>query len=486
MPREDGLGGAVADVGRTTVETGSRIWDRTLYLLGFGDAADYERQGAAERNRLAARDDALLDEVDLALMKEDAVMPSPDAVDVVLSPAWADTAAGDGVALTDDELFDGERVLVESAFDGEPVSNSDLTHEVGASETLWDIAKMTTGDATNWHVLADVNDLAPDAAVYPGQTLVVPADLVRPEFAGFTTTADATAADDGTGDRLAIPGTATETGTDALELEVAGSATEALEPDAAAAAPTGGTELRLGAGETLWDFSRRTTGDATNWRAIADANGFSEEKATRVYENMRITVPTALLRDDKPIDGAPAATATASATAPLDATATDDVSADGTTRDPLVPIADAADVEAETAAAADESEEALAETDPNRPIRIVEAAYRTEPDELAGDAAVTGAGVDAATDVVAGATAGITTDVAASAAADAVADSAPQEIMVSGTYYPKAVYNDADFSSSLLMRVSPGTTLQVSRAVGSWYEVATDQGTGYMHARDIK
>ena len=58
--------------------------------------------------------------------------------------------------------------------------------------------------------------------------------------------------------------------------------------------------------------------------------------------------------------------------------------------------------------------------------------------------------------------------------------------MVSGTYYPKAVYNDADFSSSLLMRVSPGTTLQVSRAIGSWYEVSTDQGTGYVHARDIK
>ena len=50
-------------------------------------------------------------------------------------------------------------------------------------------------------------------------------------------------------------------------------------------------------------------------------------------------------------------------------------------------------------------------------------------------------------------------------------------IMVSGTYYPKAIYNDADFSSSLLMRVSPGTSLKVSKAMGNWFEVETDKGT---------
>ena len=61
-----------------------------------------------------------------------------------------------------------------------------------------------------------------------------------------------------------------------------------------------------------------------------------------------------------------------------------------------------------------------------------------------------------------------------------------QIIMVSGTYYPKAVYNEADFSSSLLMRVSPGTEMTVSRAIGPWFEVQTENGVGYMHSRDIK
>ena len=60
------------------------------------------------------------------------------------------------------------------------------------------------------------------------------------------------------------------------------------------------------------------------------------------------------------------------------------------------------------------------------------------------------------------------------------------QVMVSGTYYPKAIYNDADFSSSLLMRVSPGTSLKVSNAVGNWFEVETEKGTGYVHQRDIK
>ena len=62
----------------------------------------------------------------------------------------------------------------------------------------------------------------------------------------------------------------------------------------------------------------------------------------------------------------------------------------------------------------------------------------------------------------------------------------PEQIMVSGTYYPKAIYNDADFSASLLMRVSPGTALQVSKAMGTWYEVQTDKGVGYVHQRDIQ
>ena len=79
-----------------------------------------------------------------------------------------------------------------------------------------------------------------------------------------------------------------------------------------------------------------------------------------------------------------------------------------------------------------------------------------------------------------------TVTAAAAQAADAPLDQNGDEVMVSGTYYPKAVYNDANFSSSLLMRVSPGTRLKVSKAMGPWYEVVTEKGVGYVHSRDTK
>jgi len=68
----------------------------------------------------------------------------------------------------------------------------------------------------------------------------------------------------------------------------------------------------------------------------------------------------------------------------------------------------------------------------------------------------------------------------------AMAAGTGESIVVSGTYYPKAVYNDANFSASLPMRVSPGTELQVIRSLGPWFEVRTEQGIGFVHSRDIK
>ena len=497
VPRDDGLGESLAEAGRATAEAGratakagSKLWDRALYLLGYGeeDAGPADPRVAAAEARVVAAEPPLLDEVDLAMMEEDAILPSPAATEVVRSDAWSDVAAvGDAAAVGDGPLGIGTM----------PVAGEGLTHEVGSSETLWDIAKRTTGDATNWHVLADVNDLAPNAAVYPGQTIVVPPDLVRPELAGFATTAEADAAavggapDAGTDpDAPALAAAGPEAG---AETEGAGAPTaaERLAADVGARvdAATGGTELRLGAGETLWDFSRRTTGDATNWRAIAEANGFTDERATKVYENMRITVPTALLRDelavasaadaaptDGPTDGTGADAAAAVAAADPETLAEPATS-------PLDEVADAAagtapDGAGEALAAVAEdaaSPEAPAADDDEPTIRIVEAAYRGDTDGLVEDAAA-----DAAARADAAA-------IAAEEAAETVAaNGAPTEIMVSGTYYPKAVYNDADFSSSLLMRVSPGTTLRVSRAIGPWYEVSTEQGPGYVHARDIK
>lgn len=477
VPSDDGFGGTMARTGEATRVAGARLWSGTRHLLGFTDDAETGLPTAD------AAGNGGLDEVDLALLEEDAALP--DATDVVRSDVWSDIAAASDAAdgtpterLVDEAAFDAEQdALTTAGSEAARVPSDGMTHEVGAGETLWDVAKMTTGDATNWHVLADINDLAPDAAVYPGQTIEIPPDLVRPELAGLATTGDRLA-DDTTGDpaateRLVVPG-ADDAGerlaagvTDLVDGRVDELVDGQVEPsarlddDAAEAASGDVAPVDLDPGETLWDFAKRTTGDATNWRAIAAANDFSEERATKVRPGESIAVPTAML---KPAFGGELSAPTA-AEAP---TETAEVDAAERASDEMVPIADAADLLEETPDDLGDAGDALASeasdgTDTlvadasdltDEPVRIVEAAYRGEP-----------------------ATVG---------AAQPAADSLPGEIMVSGTYYPKAVYNDADFSSSLLMRVSPGTTLQVSRAVGPWYEVNTAQGTGYVHTRDIK
>lgn len=519
-------------------DAGSRTWDRTMYLLGFDEAAkEKTRQQELERAMATRSESHLLDEVDLALLKEDAPPPTDTSLaaadEMADSPSWSALAAADdatsGTRREDDRLRANDALLPNeppavdlstaeanlgdegqavALDDSVLVEAADLTHVVADTDTLWDIAKATTGDATNWHVLADINDLGPDAAVYPGQELVIPGDMRRPELAAATPPADMSAEPAA---EQAADATLSPAGDDAalatLDGELpAGDSSMIVETDAtdASALLADSTVLEIDDGETLWDFSKRTTGDATNWQAIAAANAFTSEQATKVRPGQSIRVPDTLLRESlaaakdeaEPLAGAateaaadvtPLSTDEASATNPervviedAAATAVDvEIAASDAGTDTaegsraedtrraleLVPIANAVDSlvdDGDAVSTASTAESVAADSDPvdaavagdDQPIRIVEAAYQNEPK-------VDAAGASAASDV-------------------------PSQIMVSGTYYPKAVYNDADFSSSLLMRVPPGTKLEVSRAFGPWFEVQTAEGTGYVHARDIR
>jgi len=303
------------------------------------------------------------------------------------------------------------------------VATSDLIHEVQASENLWDIAKTTTGDANNWHVLADINNLAPNASVFPGQELTIPADMIKPGYlqdAGATTAAATlqpaatdtevqTASTDTK--RLVIP----EDGelTDNTELADNSAAdTEAVKVDITADAQ----RFKVGPGETLWNFAKRTTGDATNWKTIAAQNNFTEKQATSVYPGQSIYVPSGIV---KSIDAVAAAV-------PAKEVVKTELAA--------APKVNDTDTDAlEAAAAVLASSESI--LDDSAPIKIVEAKFQ-EPEATTAAAAVK---VEPET-------------LAVEAKKQNVAN-AGQQIMVSGTYYPKAIYNEADFSSSLLMRV---------------------------------
>jgi len=465
----------------------------------------------------------MMDEVDLALMDDDdtaktdqseaqqvqlaaaepaAVLPrntlKPNTASDDAAPAFGQipkpaTNGGDIVVLQTDDMTQPKH----EEFAAVPVANPDavqmpdLLHEVKENENLWQIAKSITGDANNWHRIADINNLAPDASVFAGQKLKIPGDIVKPDIGGEdqpdmsdmaetkllkpVSTAAAQATVDQpvtTGNEPAVALNIPEAKPNAeADAEVA-----AVEQNSSATSTDAAVKLRdaieltVGDGETLWNFSKRTTGDATNWRTIAQQNGFSEQQIGMIRPGQKIYVPTDLVRvrdangnliakgeenlvPDANIGGVPPEYEQALAAAAAVLT--------GTNKPEDTPSAAAP---TENAVAAKPELVANPESD-DGDMKIVEAAYQNEsgikpvtPESLSEEASL-------------------------------AVDSNNEElgkVMVKGSYYPKAVYNNADFSSSLLMRVSPGTQLLVSKAIGPWLEVKTEKGIGYVHSRDIK
>jgi len=139
--------------------------------------------------------------------------------------------------------------------------NDPMLYEVASGENLWKIAKLTTGNALNWDLLANINNLQPGAFVFPGQQLVIPASLMADERS--------------------------------------------------VASQTNGNAFKLNEGETLWKFSKRTTGNATNWQTIASHNNFTHEQPVIVYPGQTIYVPPSLVSgSDVAVDAITAAGAT--------------------------------------------------------------------------------------------------------------------------------------------------------------------------------
>lgn len=496
------VGEGIMNAGRTTADVSGRIWNKTTYLLGFSD--DDGETVADEGLLMDAEDVALLDG-DTAASRDTVVRPivirsaiptrqdqtpinmgqdqtpiNMELNDEVQPPVSLDQAAVTGIT---DSQPSGQvdqtptNTQLSDASDNESVIKEDLIHEVTHSETLWDIAKKTTGDANNWHILADTNNLGPGASVYPGQELTIPADMVKPDYdTASDMAAPHQAATDLYVDTQNLAGAADQAPTMATQSDVASTAVEQ---------EITGQPFKVNPGETLWDFSKRITGDATNWQTIAGQNNFTDKQASYVRTGQTIFVPENLV---KPELGAAPALEKDPGSAQMSLPAAEPES------QPALPPTDVAETELQdkkqdelairvitsASAASRKSNDPLINNagtdvlgdttdllDQNKPIRIVEATYKSSksPATLPAEAP--------------------TADSAALAVQN-TNDQSPAQIMVSGTYYPKAVYNEADFSSSLLMRVSPGTTLQVSKAMGSWYQVKTNKGLGYVHQRDIK
>ncbi len=466
------IGNTIMDAGRVTANASLKALEGTKKIVGL--------------DRLERSRDQELDEVDLALIDTQDTWEAEQPV----------TATG--VAVRTAEMQPGGMPAIASvpAIDPNavPVATVDYTHIVGQQETMWTIAKSTTGNANNWRILAEINQLNLNTPMQIGQEILIPADLVLPEIvasiepspllentAAVETTiaaANPTALEelppldlqDGT--EVAIrPITQESLESDPLNLTADNDAlagdvdNELIIIEASAKAPVeaelesdfdpsvGAIALKADAGETLWDMAKRTTGDATNWKVIAENNRFTETDIGRIRYGQTIYIPSELVKAE--LGGEKVEDVDVAAVVAKPETAVD-AKADAAATDNLVAASVDVD-EAVNQEAVDATSQLVASAsnlmDETQEIKIVEAKYQSD-------------------------------DVMNVMPSDD--SSSDQIIMVSGTYYPKAVYNEADFSSSLLMRVSPGTEMMVSRAMGPWFEVQTENGVGYMHSRDIK
>ncbi len=61
-----------------------------------------------------------------------------------------------------------------------------------------------------------------------------------------------------------------------------------------------------------------------------------------------------------------------------------------------------------------------------------------------------------------------------------------RNILISGSYTPKAIYKGAGYDSGLLMRVPPGTHLKLTKSIDEWFQVETIKGSGYVFHRDAE
>jgi len=61
-----------------------------------------------------------------------------------------------------------------------------------------------------------------------------------------------------------------------------------------------------------------------------------------------------------------------------------------------------------------------------------------------------------------------------------------QNVRVIGTYYPKGIYTQPSYTSKLLMRVAPGTQMELEKSLGEWLQIRTEKGSGYIRTIDAE
>jgi LysM repeat protein len=244
--------------------------------------------------------------------------------------------------------------------------------------------------------------------------------------------------------------------------------------------------------DSLSSIAKQYTGDAGNWKRIAEYNQLPKPYTIRVGDELMIPAQLPTTENDKQGTTltanlpfrivSPTRQENTQATAQQATAPRADVP---DAAEPEIPMAailgqdDQDDYIALTSTPANEQEQlAMADT-PVEPVAQEETQVGGLRGKLNSFTAMVKAGfkkptVEAEADIE-----------SKEATPTAAKDGTPQ-VKVTGNFTPKAVYKAADYASGLLMRVAPGTVFETTGQEGDWVAIETNEGTGYIFHRDVQ
>ncbi|MDO6460115.1 LysM peptidoglycan-binding domain-containing protein [Granulosicoccaceae sp. 1_MG-2023] len=246
--------------------------------------------------------------------------------------------------------------------------------------------------------------------------------------------------------------------------------------------------------DTLSAIAQQYTGDAANWKRLAEFNGLQPPYSIRVGDEL-------LIPDDSlPVPISETATSTASAPAPViklptrivpptrmgQAATSDDT--ESTNRmamqsdeivvpEPAVsetpstlPAAEVAEVtDAPSAGAAEETQVGGVRQRLSSLSTLIKTGFR-KPTASTSGTEIAVADEDKVEAVV----------------SENTTAASVSRVRVTGDFTPKAVYKAPDYASGLVMRVAPGSVFETTGRDGDWIAISTDNGSGYIFHRDVQ
>ncbi len=255
-------------------------------------------------------------------------------------------------------------------------------------------------------------------------------------------------------------------------LSACGSGQKRPQADGLEASQPISVKYQVQRGDSLVKIARRLTGDADNWSKIAELNGITKPELLQI--GLTITVP------DYMIPELNADTSAKDGSTPVDLP--QDATIAEVTQTPEVETS-----ETPAFVAVLDEEQATGPQTPVKPRRAAPKDWVFQASSLPGELEVAAELHPATANRKFDIERMDTTQTSAQAANTQIEEpKVEQMVRVVGTYYPKGVYSQPSYTSTLMMRVAPGTQMTLEQSFGDWLQIRTDKGSGYIRSIDAE